>query len=89
MQLKNVQSVFVINLERRRDRLLKFLNHCTLKACDVNVVTAIDGRKLEMTNWIRKVFAKSKLNYDRFKIACAMSHIDALRFGMQSLKNHD
>lgn len=85
--MQNVKSVLVINLERRRDRLIQFLNNCPLKACDINVITAIDGKNLEMSPWIHKVFAKSRLNYDRFKIACAISHINALKAGINALKN--
>lgn len=77
--MEGVKQAYVINLNRRRDRLVRFFSGCPLPANMITVIDAVDGKNLEISDWIRTAFKDSKLAYDRYKVACAISHLNVLR----------
>jgi GR25 family glycosyltransferase involved in LPS biosynthesis len=68
----NLIEKFVINLERRPDRLNKFLDKCPLK--DVKVISAFDGQNPEKESSDEKLlFSKNSMKPG--EIGCFISHL--------------
>lgn len=74
-RLTGIDSVHVINLERRGDRLQQFFSNSGLSQDEVNVFTAVDKLTLSMTDPIKKMFELSDYSYRRGIVACALSHL--------------
>jgi alpha(1,3/1,4) fucosyltransferase len=73
--IKGVDDVFVINLERRADRMEKFLaTHPELDGV-VERRVATDGRQLRLTPEIAKIFASNDFFWKKAVLGCAMSHM--------------
>lgn len=70
-------KTYVINLKRRPDRLKKFvkLNHTKLTEYDYNIFQACDGKTINMTPAMLKLFETGDYNYRSGIIGCAASHI--------------
>lgn len=66
---------YVINLDRRPDRMMLFntlINKYGIK--DINRYSAVDGRTLERTLQIEKMFKDNEFNWRRSIIATTLSH---------------
>jgi GR25 family glycosyltransferase involved in LPS biosynthesis len=70
-------KVFVINLERRKDRLEKFMNKNgeQLKALNPEIFKGIDGSRLKPTNKLLKLFETSDYSYRKGIMGCLCSHV--------------
>lgn len=68
-------EVFVINLNRRRDRIEKFVKNYPIK---YTLFEAVDGKKLKPTALLQKIFENNKYNMNRGVIGCSLSHIKLL-----------
>lgn len=68
-------KTFVINLERRKDRLDKFMLDEQVKQLNPVIFKAIDGQKIKPTNKILKLFETSDYNYRKGLVGCWCSHI--------------
>jgi Glycosyltransferase family 25 (LPS biosynthesis protein) len=68
---------FLINLERRPDRYSHFMKQWS--SPDIEIFRAIDGRTLGQTDYILAKFAHADFMFDKFKIACFLSHISVIR----------
>lgn len=69
-------KTWVINLERRPDRLEQFVN---LNRCDkfeFERYNAVDGNKLKTTRALEQLFNPNDYNYRSGIIGCALSHLD-------------
>ena len=70
-------KTYVINLERRKDRLEKFIekNSKELKSLNYEVFKAVDGKSLKPTHKLLKLFETSDYTYRKGIVGCACSHI--------------
>ena len=70
-------KTFVINLERRKDRLEKFMNKNgeQLKQLNPEIFKAVDGSRLKPTNKLLKLFETSDFQSRVGLVGCACSHI--------------
>ena len=68
-------SSYVINLERRKDRLVDFFKRNKEEMIPIKVFKGIDGKTLKSSHKIQKAFKTGDYNYRSGIIGCAMSHI--------------
>lgn len=81
-----IDQIWVINLERRKDRLQRFKQNNALIADKIQVLKACDGRDLELTPQIARLFASNNFQWNKAKMACCLSH---LKVWMQLLKEEN
>ncbi len=72
--LTNIR-LYVINLERRPERLLKFFKHNNQECPPFEVFKAIDGKNLKPSLKIQKIFETGDYNFRRGIVGCAYSHL--------------
>ena len=73
--IRHVDHVFVINLDRRRDRLEDFYERLPFRAEGyVERFPAVDGQTLDPTPEILHLFRDNRFDYRRGIIGCALSH---------------
>lgn len=77
--LYGINGIFVINLDRRPDRLKAFMKRSSLTATDFHRFSAIDGRNLTWNNEINSLFINNKFLSRASRIGCAMSHLTLYR----------
>ena len=81
--MNGIDEIFVINLERRKDRLMEFIdrirNHTTLSLKDITLFKAIDGKKLHPTKDIKYLCRNCDYSYQPGIIGCCLSHYDIWR----------
>jgi len=73
----NVDGVrcYVINLERRPERLLQFFKHNNVEMPPYVVFNAIDGKALQPSASIQRIFETGDYNFRRGIVGCALSHL--------------
>lgn len=69
-------EIFVINLDRRRDRFEQFKQNSSYLTLNYKRVSAIDGYRLESTPRLCRIFKHNDYNMRRGIVGCALSHID-------------
>lgn len=67
-------EAYVINLDRRSDRMVAFTQACP-PSLGVRRVSAIDGSKLAATRSLEQLFEKNDYNYRRGMVGCALTHL--------------
>jgi FkbM family methyltransferase len=68
-------KIKIINLNRRPDRKEKMINQMKLKDIkNYDFFEAIDGKKIESSIFIKKLFKDNNFNYRKGVIGCALSH---------------
>lgn len=73
--LNQIDHVFVVNLDRRHDRLDSFYRNLPFPAEGfVERYRAVDGRELRSTARLLELFADNDFQYRRGVIGCALSH---------------
>ena len=72
---KLLLKTYVLNLERRPDRLEKFKLSNKNKLDKFHVFKAVDGLKLDPCCTIQKLFEHNDYNYRRGIVGCAISHL--------------
>jgi len=73
--IRGIDDVFVINLDRRADRMEKFYKtHPELEGV-VTRCSAVDGRALKLTPEIAKIFAPNDFFWKKAVLGCALSHM--------------
>ena len=77
LQNKIVNEVicYVINLERRFDRLQSFFEQNKNENIPIQIFSAFDGKSMNPSHKIQKAFKSGDYNYRRGIVGCAMSHI--------------
>ena len=82
--MEGIDKIFVLNLERRPDRLKKckqeFAEYTTLNfEQDVTLRKAVDGKSLDYTEYIDKFVQTNDYFFKSSVIGCALSHYDIWR----------
>ena len=73
--ISGIDDVFVINLDRRADRMEKFYKtHEELEGV-VTRCSAVDGRALKLTPEIAKIFTPNDFFWKKAVLGCALSHM--------------
>lgn len=67
---------FLINLDKRPDRLRAVQNQAFYKELSVARVPAIDGQKLRPTEKLQRIFEGNDYNMKAGAVGCALTHID-------------
>ncbi len=70
-----IYNVFVINLERRKDRYDKLVNLAKPLFSNIQRFNAIDGLELKPNSQLAQIFENNDYNYRASIIGCCMSHI--------------
>jgi len=70
-----IDDAWVINLDRRADRMEKFLATNTDIAERVHRVSAFDGKNLKMTPKLARLFKPHDFNWKKPVMGCALSHL--------------
>lgn len=65
----------VINLKRRPNRLISFLENNPININFIHTFDAIDGKTLNPNQKIMKLFEKGDYNYRRGIVGCTLSHL--------------
>ena len=71
--IEGIDEAYVINLERRRDRLEKFKENPHLKE-HAYVWRATDGKTLALTTPIARLFSNNDFKWKKAVMGCALSH---------------
>jgi len=74
--MNSIDHIFVINLEKRKDRLQYFMDQCQKYGIkdQVEIYEAVDGTKLLPTKEIKDLFRNNKFRFKAGICGCAMSH---------------
>lgn len=70
-----ISRAFVINLDRRPDRLEQFLRHHPDLADIVERRSAVDGKTLRLTPALARLFAPNGFGWKKAVMGCALSHL--------------
>lgn len=73
--LNKVDDIWMINLERRLDRLIAFNNEYPTLGEIVHRFAAIDGKALQLTPAIAHLFYHNDFKWKKSVLGCALSHI--------------
>jgi GR25 family glycosyltransferase involved in LPS biosynthesis len=71
--LPAIDDGYVINLERRKDRLVSFRSNKDV--ADIHVIPAVDGRTLELTPELAGLFRNNDFKWKKSVMGCALSHV--------------
>jgi GR25 family glycosyltransferase involved in LPS biosynthesis len=74
---QNVDMIrmYVINLERRPERMVNFITKNNYEAPPYEVFAAVDGKKLKPNGKIQRIFETGDYNFRRGIVGCAYSHL--------------
>jgi GR25 family glycosyltransferase involved in LPS biosynthesis len=75
-KIQGIDKIWVINLERRKDRLEKFLINNPDIAEQVSILKAYDGKKLSLTPKIGRLFAPNDFAWNKATMGCSLSHLE-------------
>jgi GR25 family glycosyltransferase involved in LPS biosynthesis len=71
----NNVRIYVLNLERRPERLVKFVKQNNAEMMAYNVFNGVDGKSLQPNGKIQKIFETGDYNFRRGIVGCAYSHL--------------
>lgn len=74
--LERVDKIFVINLDTRKDRWESLCKAEPIIAALSERISAVNGKTLELTPSIKKLFKNNNFGWRKSVIGCAMSHIN-------------
>ena len=72
--LKGIDGIYVINLDRRPDRLQSFKERSGLGDADFHRLSAVDGKTLTWSQDIHYLFRQNRFKWHAARIGCALSH---------------
>jgi len=68
-------KTYIVNLDRRADRMIKFSKIAENSLYDYNRFSAIDGKLLKSTKQLQQIFEGNDYNMRTGMVGCALSHI--------------
>jgi len=68
-------GVYLMNLKRRFDRLVKFFENNKDEIFSLNIIEGFDGKTIPPSHKIQKAFKTGDYNYRKGIVGCAMTHI--------------
>ena len=73
--LPRVGDIWMVNLDRRNDRCISWAQEYPELATITQRLSAIDGKEIQLTDAITKLFAKNDFHWKKPIVGCALSHI--------------
>ncbi len=80
--------MYVINLERRPERLLNFFTNNNQELPPMEVFKAVDGKSLKPSGKIQRIFETGDYNFRRGIVGCAYSHLQIWQKFMKSVSKY-
>lgn len=74
-RVQGIDQIWIINLDRRKDRLERFMQGHPEMLGRINRLPAYDGTKLALTPDIARLFAPNNFDWHKPTMGCAMSHL--------------
>ncbi|MEI6440797.1 MAG: glycosyltransferase family 25 protein, partial [Alphaproteobacteria bacterium] len=74
--LKNIDKVFVVNLDTRKDRWDTLCKEEPFITSIAERVSAVNGRTLKLTPYIYSLFKNNNFNWKKSVMGCNLSHIN-------------
>jgi FkbM family methyltransferase len=74
-RVQGIDQIWIINLDRRRDRLERFMQAHPEMLGRINRLPAYDGKTLELTPDIARLFAPNNFDWHKPTMGCALSHL--------------
>ena len=73
--VQGIDQIWLINLDRRPDRLERFMQRHPEMSGRLNRLSAYDGQSLELTPALARLFAPNNFEWHKPTMGCAMSHL--------------
>lgn len=73
--VEGIDQIWLINLDRRRDRLEGFMQRHPEMAGRINRLSAYDGKSLELTPELARLFLPNNFQWHKPTMGCALSHL--------------
>lgn len=70
-----VSQIWLINLERRKDRFERFMQRHPEMSGRINRLAAYDGKSLKLTPKLARLFLPNNFEWHKPTMGCAMSHL--------------
>ncbi len=70
-----MDQAYIINLDRREDRMTRFYENHDIWAKNVQRVSAVEGRNLELTPALARLFQNNDFLWKKAIMGCALSHM--------------
>ncbi len=86
--ISGIDQIWVINLERRKDRLERFKQNNTSITDKLQVFKAFDAKNLQLTQKIARLFAPNSFGWNKATMGCSLSHL-ALWQTLANVKDED
>ena len=74
-RVQGIDQVWLINLDRRRDRLERFMQSHPEMFGRINRLSAYNGKDLQLTPALARLFAPNNFEWHKPTMGCAMSHL--------------
>ena len=81
----NIDQIYVINLEKNKDRLNFFMDNANKAKLNVKRFNAINGKEISKNSNIYKKYFKEESNLTPGQIGCALSHV---KIWQDTIKNN-
>jgi GR25 family glycosyltransferase involved in LPS biosynthesis len=72
---QGIDDVYVINLDRRKDRMEKLFKNSPSLELSVERISAVEGKKLQLTPQIARLFRPHDFMWKKAIMGCALSHL--------------
>jgi len=74
-RVSGIDQIWLINLDRRKDRLERFMQSHPEMFGRINRLPAYDGKDLQLTPALARLFAPNNFDWHKPTMGCAMSHL--------------